>query len=621
MLQCLNPNCLKQNPDDTKFCQYCRTQIILGNRYHPLSVIGNGGFGRTFAAVDKERLDTPCVIKQFFPQGQGTEEIEKAKELFKKEAERLRDLGKHPQIPDLFAFLEQEGRLYLVQEFIEGENLWDEFKSQGKFSETDILNLLNDLLPVLQFIHDNNVIHRDIKPDNIIINSQSQKLFIIDFGVSKLVSGTLLTRVGTVAGTPGYAAPEQLHGHAFPSSDLYSLAVTCIRLLTGIFPQKNSGNPQLPSDLLFNSMNMEWIWKKYVTVNKDLELVLDKMLHNFPVYRFQSATEVLEALLPQSNLPKTKFITPQPTNNPDIFQRLKQFISPPTPQTQKTPPAKIQTPQNITPPPTPQKPKTPPAKIQTPQIVTPPPPKIVTPQPKHQSFTENLGNGVRLEMIAIPEGTFLMGSPDGEGYNDEKPQHEITVPAFYMGKYPVTQAQWERVAGLSKVERDLELNPSHFQGKNLPVETVSWLDAQEFCARISKATGKVYRLPSEAEWEYACRAKTTTRYYFGDGITKELVNCNGWYDGTTEVGKFPSNNFGLYDMHGNVWEWSEDDWFDNYKNHKNSRARIKANNNTKLSRGGSWCNYDHLCCSAYRLNYGAGIRDYLSGFRLVCACG
>ncbi|MEO0835440.1 MAG: formylglycine-generating enzyme family protein [Cyanobacteria bacterium J06642_3] len=197
-----------------------------------------------------------------------------------------------------------------------------------------------------------------------------------------------------------------------------------------------------------------------------------------------------------------------------------------------------------------------------------------------QYITENLSNSIKLEMIYIPGGTFAMGSPQGEGQKDEKPQHEVTVSSFWMGKYPITQAQYQQVMGK---------NPSRFKGDNHPVETVSWEDTVEFCQRLSQQTEKEYRLPSEAEWEYACRAGTTTPYNFGDTITNKLANYSGNVGETNTVGKYLPNAFGLCDMHGNVWEWCEDNWHNNYQDAPNdASAWLSGNSYSKILRGGSF---------------------------------
>ncbi|BAZ00044.1 hypothetical protein NIES37_40270 [Tolypothrix tenuis PCC 7101] len=246
-------------------------------------------------------------------------------------------------------------------------------------------------------------------------------------------------------------------------------------------------------------------------------------------------------------------------------------------------------------------------------------------------FKEDLGNNVTLEMVAIPSGKFLMGSPDSEGLDSEKPQHQVTVKSFFMGKHPITQAQWRRVAALPKVNHNLKADPSNFKGDNRPVERVSWYDAVEFCSRLSKYTNKEYRLPSEAEWEYACRAGTTTPFHFGETMTTELANYNGNYtyasepkgknrQKTIEVGSFPPNGFGLYDMHGNVWEWCQDDWHDSYQGAPtDGSAWLNGNDSSAVLRGASWVNIPKDCCSAYRvLNYRED-HEYFNGFRVVCA--
>ena len=234
-----------------------------------------------------------------------------------------------------------------------------------------------------------------------------------------------------------------------------------------------------------------------------------------------------------------------------------------------------------------------------------------------QYFTEDLGKGVELEMVYIPGGEFMMGSPKGEGYKDEKPQHKVTVQPFFMGKFQVIQAQWRALASLSKVKLDLETDPFNLKGDNLPVETISWSEAQEFCQRLSKQVGREYRLPSEAEWEYACRAGTTTPFHFGEMITDKLANYGGGQ--TTPVGSFSPNAFGLYDLHGLVWEWCEDDWHGNYENAPNDgSAWSSGTSSTKVRRGGSCYDAPVFCRSACRNPCTRDGRSYNLGLRVVC---
>jgi formylglycine-generating enzyme required for sulfatase activity len=247
-----------------------------------------------------------------------------------------------------------------------------------------------------------------------------------------------------------------------------------------------------------------------------------------------------------------------------------------------------------------------------------------------QYFREVLPGDIELEMISIPSGEFLMGSPDGEACDFEKPQHSVTVPEFFMGKYPVTQEQW-RVIALQKelqVTRKLNPEPAYFPGSNKPVESISWYDAVEFCARLSKLTDKNYRLPSEAEWEYSCRAGTTTPFCFGATITTELANYSGntyaneqqgFNRGeTTPVSRFSPNAFGLYDVHGNVWEWCADHWHNNYKGAPQDGSAWIDFNNIYVLRGGYWNCYPRFCRSDCRSNVIPGFLNYYIGFRVVC---
>ena len=228
-------------------------------------------------------------------------------------------------------------------------------------------------------------------------------------------------------------------------------------------------------------------------------------------------------------------------------------------------------------------------------------------------------DSLTLELVRIPGGVFLMGSPEDEPecYEDESPQHKVQVPEFYMGKYPVTQAQWKAVAALPQVERNLDTDPSYFKGDDCPVERVSWYEAMEFCARLSAHTGREHRLPTEAEWEYACRAGTTTRYHFGDILTSELANYDA--NQTTPVGAYPANAFGLYDMHGNVDEWCLDHSHKNYKGAPTDGSAWddQGERSRRVLRGGSWFYGPRLCRSASRLIALPGYRYKDVGFRVV----
>ncbi|MTJ18840.1 MULTISPECIES: formylglycine-generating enzyme family protein [unclassified Dolichospermum] len=254
-----------------------------------------------------------------------------------------------------------------------------------------------------------------------------------------------------------------------------------------------------------------------------------------------------------------------------------------------------------------------------------------------QYFIEKLFEDINLEMVYIPGGKFKMGTDDQEikklckkyqkdFYKREFPQHEVIIEPFFMGKYPITQAQWQAVAeNVTIVEKQLDPNPSHFKGANRPVEFVSWEHAVEFCLRLSNYTKREYRLPSEAEWEYACRAGTTTPFHFGETITKDLAlaNYDGQHEGTKEVGSFKvANNFGLYDMHGNVWEWCQDHFHNTYEGapaNRNVWQDAKDSNDRRMLRGGSWFNPPDNCRSAYR-NFNDLTFDHdIIGFRVVCS--
>ena len=260
-----------------------------------------------------------------------------------------------------------------------------------------------------------------------------------------------------------------------------------------------------------------------------------------------------------------------------------------------------------------------------------------------QHFIESLGNGVELEMVSIPSGKFAMGTQEElESSKDELPRHLVTVKPFFMGKYPITQAQWRAIASLPKIKHDLDPDPYCFKGDNRPIERVSWYDAEEFCDRLSQKTRRFYRLPSEAEWEYACRAQTITPFHFGATITTELANYWGqdkntkgcFYKGTyrnepkgiyrqeiSEVDIFSANTFGLHDMHGNVWEWCADYYHNNYQEAPSDGSiwLINGNEEGRILRGGSWNSPPNICRSASRFFGNPSSSNKNIGFRVVCS--
>ena len=301
----LNPDCSHKNTPTDKFCHKCGSQLLLRERYRALKLIGQGGFGKTFQAIDEDKPSKPyCVIKQFFPSAQGTGTLQKAAELFKEEAIRLDSLGRYPQIPELYAyFTGNDGRQYLVQEYIEGQNLEQELKEEGVFNEAKIKHLLSEILPILEFIHSKQVIHRDIKPENIIRRKSDNKLILVDFGAAKFVSPLNRSMTGTIIGSAEYIAPEQGNGKAVNASDLYSLGVTCLYLLTGISPFD-----------LFDGGEHQWVWRQWLVdnpVSNDSGNILDKLIEFGTKKRYQSASEVLQALqiktsvsIPQTTIQK-----------------------------------------------------------------------------------------------------------------------------------------------------------------------------------------------------------------------------------------------------------------------------------------------------------------------------
>ncbi|MEL7142022.1 MAG: protein kinase [Cyanobacteria bacterium J06643_4] len=288
MIYCLNPTCPHpQNPEHNAHCQYCGVPIALRNRFKASKLLGQGGFGKTYLAQDLDNRNKPCVIKRLTYKGADAQSTEKARQLFEQEAERLDQLV-HPQIPRLLAYFQEASYLYLVQEVIEGETLQEELQKDGPFSEAKIKAVLEGLLPVLQFVHSHSVIHRDLKPDNI-MRRRNGELVLIDFGVAKFLEQSGFSQTATTIGTPGYAAPEQISGRVTPASDLFGLGATCFQLMTRGF---DTGS--------VSTVGYNWTknWAKYVSypVSAELNGILSKLIATDERNRYPTATAVLRDL-------------------------------------------------------------------------------------------------------------------------------------------------------------------------------------------------------------------------------------------------------------------------------------------------------------------------------------
>lgn len=302
-----------------KYCTTCGMPLLLDGRYVPTKLLGRGGFGAAFLAADRRIPGMrPCVVKQFQPAGNlSSIQLQLAQQLFEREAEVLAQIGdEHEQIPNLFAFFpviipslqpgQQDQFFYLVQEYIDGQNLEEELHQKGKFSEQQVLEVLQEILKVLKFVHDKGIIHRDIKPSNI-MRRRDGKIFLLDFGAVKQVTNAPSGTPGSSTGiySIGFAPPEQMAGNqVFPSTDLYALAVTIITLLTG-----------QEAKTLFDAYSNQWQWRKKVNISPQLADILDKMLMPAANQRFQSSDEVLTALWHQL-LPPTVLTKPQRQSQP-----------------------------------------------------------------------------------------------------------------------------------------------------------------------------------------------------------------------------------------------------------------------------------------------------------------
>jgi formylglycine-generating enzyme required for sulfatase activity/serine/threonine protein kinase len=675
-------------------------------QYEILRELGRGGMGVVYLARNRilARLEVLKVVNQDVLERAG------GKERFLREIQAAAMLS-HRNVVAAYAALPLGGMLVFAMEYVEGDDLAKVVKAGGPLPVVNACYYAQQVALGLQHAFEKQMVHRDIKPQNLILSRDGKKhvVKILDFGLAKMrrekTEASDLTGTGKMLGTPDYIAPEQTldAARADIRADIYSLGCTLYYLLAGHAPfQGQSLYAVLQAHHTEQAKPLDQVRPE---VPAALAAVVAKMMAKDPGQRYQRPAEVAQAL--------TAFVKPAgraaastvPAANPSPARGMADIqnagaqgsmpLSPFKPETliegggaiiqrkkaarkpvaasdkkgKKWPIAvgfgisgfllavlvalwaggvlRVQTKGGTV---ALEKEPGPGAAV---KMATQAPPLARAPFDANQARehqqtwarflgrkveqTLDLGGGVTMEFVLVPPGTFTMGSPldEKERSNSEEP-HEVTISKpFYMGKYEVTQAQYQCLTGT---------NPSWFSTagsgrdkvvdqdtRRLPVETVSWEEAAAYCAALGRKTGRAARLPSEAEWEYACRAGTTSSFHFDGQLNGTQANCYGafpygtsekgpYLDRTCRVGSYPGNAFGLYDMHGNVWEWCQD-WFGPYMDLKMSpEDPVRVDDgpeNARVLRGGSWNNVAVYCRAAYRSWSAPGARINLIGLR-VC---
>ncbi|MBO3457451.1 bifunctional serine/threonine-protein kinase/formylglycine-generating enzyme family protein [Aetokthonos hydrillicola Thurmond2011] len=455
-------------------------QSVKNGRFVIQKVLGGGGFGVTYSAIE-QRSGRLFAIKTLNPLHQSEQNFLEKQEKFVNEAIKLASC-QHPYIVRVYEVIQEEGMWGMVMEYIDGEDLGVYVDKNGLLSQTQALRYIDQVGQALEYVHQQGFLHRDIKPNNILLRNQRKEAVLIDFGLAReFTIGKTLSM--TSARTEGYAPIEQYErqGRFTAATDVYGLAATLYALVTGEVPFASNFRKfaELPPPKKYNPEISDTVNDAIMT-----GMGIEQQERPQTVREFRELLEVVK--------------TPEPTFSFEV-------------------------------------------------VIVNSRGEIIKRESKQAKYySEDLGNGVVLEMVSIPGGQFVMGSPETEleRFYHESPQHTVTIQPFFMGKFPITQEQYQAIMGQ---------NPSYFKGEKRPVEQVSWDDAIAFCTKLSQKTGKTYRLPSEAEWEYACRAGTTTPFYFGETITTDLANYCGTdshFSGTVSNGNYAQGATFFLDKNG-----------------------------------------------------------------------
>ena len=587
---------------------------LLANRYRVVRQLGQGGMGSVWLAEDTQ-LDNKQFAVKMLPSILVSNK--RAYRQLKDEALVAMKLT-HSNIVTLRAFEENSGNPFLVMDYIDGQTLDDYLSEKGKLSEGEAVKLLKPIAAALDYAHGEGVVHRDVKPANVMIRKDGHP-YILDFGIAREIQETMTRVTGKLSsGTLLYMSPEQLRGQP-PSSaqDVYSFAAMAYECIKGEPPFtrgaiedqiKNEPPSPLPEGACAASI-MSGLAKK-------------------PEDRPATCAAVLGGSASGNGETPSVDVAAAVSSAMRICRRASERIKPVVVRCAKAAwsvarifPRKVAH-----------------MKLRTAGAIVA---GVIVlfgvfcwlsrdSLKNGETRAIELPGGATMEMIYVEPGSFMMGSPTSEdGRGDNETQHRVTLTkGFWLGKYEVTQKQWQSVMGD---------NPSEFKSPDRPVESVSWEDCQKFIAKVDaearRQLGGEARLPTEAEWEYACRAGTTTAYFWGSSLNGDKANCDGNYpcdttvkgpyrEKTAPVGSYAANPWGFFDMHGNVYEWCSD-WYgvNYYKSSPSADPQGPASGDIRVLRGGCWYDSARLCRSANRCRYYPGYRNSFYGFRLCCSEG
>lgn len=607
------------------------TGHILHHRYEIETMLGQGGMGAVYRAQD-QALGRPVAVKERAPDPNGTEQgMAQARAQFRREAHILAQLA-HAHLPHIYDYFSDADYEYIVMDLIEGENLHHLVQERGAQTEQLVLSWTRQILDALVYLHSRNVIHRDIKPHNLIL-TPDERIVLVDFGLVKLMDPdrpstlTLLRGVGT----PEYAPLEQYSrevGHTDPRSDVYSLGATLYTLLTG----------KPPVDVHARLLNPD-AWKPIRVLNPAVsfgtETIVEKALGLYPQQRYQTSMDMLQAFgFSPSRFIEIPKIAPIPSALPYQYTE---------PAPQESPAAAVHAEDAFATEPSHQ--DMGPASLEV-ETVSPPPAteheyesgtaflrghtQVLAPKPKlsltlvRGVLRMQIGLGKYVELVRVPAGRFLFGSnaqDDPHLQSDETPQRNIELGEYWISKYPITVAQYTLFTNATNQPAPFDFP----QKSEHPITNVSWYDAVVFCRWVSDLTERVVRLPTEAEWEKAARSDDGRIYPWGDEFDVTRLNCAGSKNSsTTPVTQFPggASAYGAMDMAGNVWEWVND-WYkqDYYQTAPDTNPQGPEVGYYKALRGGAWFSDSMHVRAADRTHFNPDNHYDYVGFRVVLESG